>query len=107
MSVLRRAGAERRRLLGDLGAEVIKIEPPSFPDPLRTWGEAELHGHHFFWMVHACNKKAVTLNPRLDAGREVFLDLVECSDVIVENFGRAPWRSGTLAVTFCSNAIRA
>src|SRR6516225_12198365 len=50
------------RLLGDLGAEVIKIEPPGQPDPLRTWGQAELNGHHFFWTVHARNKKAVSLN---------------------------------------------
>ena len=79
------------RLLGDMGAEVIKIEPPGAPDPLRTWGQAELDGHHFFWTVHARNKKAVTLNLREDAGRELFLDLVERSDIIVENF-----RPGTL-----------
>ena len=79
------------RLLGDMGAEVIKIEPPGSPDPLRTWGQAELNGHHFFWTVHARNKKAVTLNLRGAKGREVYLDLVERSDIIVENF-----RPGTL-----------
>ncbi|MDA4107392.1 CaiB/BaiF CoA transferase family protein [Mycolicibacterium holsaticum] len=79
------------RLLGDMGAEVVKIEPPGAPDPLRTWGQAELDGHHFFWTVHARNKKAVTLNLRVPAGRALFLDLVERSDVIVENF-----RPGTL-----------
>ena len=79
------------RLLGDLGAEVIKIEPPGSPDPLRTWGQAELDGHHFFWTVHARNKKAVTLNLRDERGRELFLELVERSDIIVENF-----RPGTL-----------
>jgi formyl-CoA transferase len=79
------------RLLGDMGAEVIKIEPPGAPDPLRTWGQAELDGHHFFWTVHARNKKAVTLDLRAPAGRDLFLDLVERSDIIVENF-----RPGTL-----------
>ncbi|MGV0718042.1 CaiB/BaiF CoA-transferase family protein [Mycolicibacterium sp. XJ662] len=79
------------RLLGDMGAEVIKIEPPGAPDPLRTWGQAELDGHRFFWTVHARNKKAVTLNLRTQAGRALFLELVERSDVIVENF-----RPGTL-----------
>jgi formyl-CoA transferase len=74
------------RLLGDLGAEVIKIEPPGQPDPLRTWGQAELDGYHFFWTVHARNKKAATLNLRGAKGRELFLDLVERSDIIVENF---------------------
>ncbi len=79
------------RLLGDMGAEVIKIEPPGAPDPLRTWGQAEVDGHHFFWTVHARNKKAVTLNLREQRGRELFLDLVQRSDIIVENF-----RPGTL-----------
>ncbi len=79
------------RLLGDMGAEVLKIELPSSPDPLRTWGQAELDGHRFFWTVHARNKKAVTLDLRTGRGRELFLELVEMSDVIVENF-----RPGTL-----------
>ncbi|CAJ1584486.1 CoA transferase [[Mycobacterium] wendilense] len=79
------------RLLGDMGAEVIKIEPPGAPDPLRTWGQAELDGEHFFWTVHARNKKAVTLNLREPQGRELFLELVDNSDIIVENF-----RPGTL-----------
>jgi formyl-CoA transferase len=79
------------RLLGDMGAEVIKVEPPGAPDPLRTWGQAELDGHHFFWTVHARNKKAITLNLREAKGRELFLDLVAKSDIVVENF-----RPGTL-----------
>ena len=79
------------RLLGDMGADVIKIEPPGQPDPLRTWGQAELDGEHFFWTVHARNKKAVTLNLREPRGRGLFLELVEHSDIIVENF-----RPGTL-----------
>jgi formyl-CoA transferase len=74
-----------------MGAEVIKIEPPGAPDPLRTWGQAELDGHHFFWTIHARNKKAATLNLREAKGRELFLDLVDRSDIVVENF-----RPGTL-----------
>ena len=85
------AGPFAGRLLGDMGAEVIKVEPPGAPDPLRTWGQAELDGHHFFWTVHARNKKAVTLNLREERGRELFLELVEKSDIVVENF-----RPGTL-----------
>lgn len=79
------------RLLGDMGAEVLKIELPTSPDPLRTWGQAELDGHRFFWTVHARNKKAVTLDLRTERGRQLFLELVKQSDVIVENF-----RPGTL-----------
>ncbi len=85
------AGPFAGRLLGDMGADVIKIEAPGAPDPLRTWGQAELDGHRFFWTVHARNKKAVTLDLRLPRGRELFLELVEKSDVVVENF-----RPGTL-----------
>ena len=85
------AGPFAGRLLGDMGAEVIKVEPPGAPDPLRTWGQAELDGHHFFWTVHARNKKAVSLDLRRPRGRELFLDLVEKSDIVVENF-----RPGTL-----------
>jgi formyl-CoA transferase len=85
------AGPFAGRLLGDMGADVIKIEAPGAPDPLRTWGQAELDGYHFFWTVHARNKKAVTLDLRKDRGRELFLDLVEKSDIVVENF-----RPGTL-----------
>ncbi|MEB3032108.1 CaiB/BaiF CoA transferase family protein [[Mycobacterium] nativiensis] len=79
------------RLLGDMGAEVIKVELPGKPDPLRTWGQAELDGHHFFWTVHARNKKAVTLDLREGRGRELFLELIEHCDIVVENF-----RPGTL-----------
>jgi formyl-CoA transferase len=85
------AGPFAGRLLGDMGAEVIKVEPPGAPDPLRTWGQAEVDGHHVFWTVHARNKKAVTLNLRAERGRELFLELIEKSDIVVENF-----RPGTL-----------
>jgi len=85
------SGPFAARLLGDMGAEVIKIEPPGSPDPIRTWGQAEVDGHHFFWTVHARNKKCITLNLRTPRGRELFLDLAEKSDIIVENF-----RPGTL-----------
>jgi len=85
------SGPFAARLLGDMGAEVIKIEPPGSPDPIRTWGQAEVDGHHFFWTVHARNKKCVTLNLRTPRGRDLFLDLAERSDIIVENF-----RPGTL-----------
>jgi formyl-CoA transferase len=85
------AGPFAGRLLGDMGAEVIKVEPPGTPDPLRTWGQAELDGHRFLWTVHARNKKAITLDLRHPRGRDLLLDLVEKSDIVVENF-----RPGTL-----------
>lgn len=85
------AGPHAARLLGDMGADVIKIEPPGKPDPIRTWGQAEVDGHRFYWTVHGRNKKAITLDLRSDRGREIFLQLAERADIIVENF-----RPGTL-----------
>lgn len=85
------AGPYAGRLLGDLGADVIKIEAPDRPDPLRTWGQAEQDGYHFFWTVHARNKRCITLDLRVPDGQQVFLDLVAKSDVVIENF-----RPGTL-----------
>ncbi|MCP2192606.1 CaiB/BaiF CoA transferase family protein [Williamsia deligens] len=85
------AGPFGARLLGDMGADVVKIEAPGSPDPLRGWGQAEVDGHRFLWTVYARNKRAVTLDLRAPAGRELFLDLIATTDVVVENF-----RPGTL-----------
>ncbi|MFC9359360.1 CaiB/BaiF CoA transferase family protein [Rhodococcus sp. NPDC057014] len=84
------AGPYCGRLLGDMGADVIKIEAPDRPDPLRDWGQAE-GGHQYFWSVHARNKRCVNLDLRTEAGRRIFLDLVATADVVVESF-----RPGTL-----------
>ncbi|GAA3249940.1 CoA transferase [Pseudonocardia petroleophila] len=85
------AGPFCGRLLADQGADVIKIEAPDRPDPLRDWGQAEVDGHHFFWTVHARNKRCITLDLRSERGRELFLDLVGTADVVLESF-----RPGTL-----------
>lgn len=85
------AGPFTGRLLGDMGAEVIKVEPPDKPDPLRDWGKARYKGRALWWPVLSRNKKCVTLNLRTDKGQQLLLDLVRVSDVLVENF-----RPGTL-----------
>ncbi|OJY40941.1 CoA transferase [Pseudonocardia sp. 73-21] len=85
------AGPFCGRLLADQGADVIKIEAPDRPDPLRDWGQAEVDGHHFFWTVHARNKRCITLDLRSDRGRELLLELVDTADVVLESF-----RPGTL-----------
>ncbi len=85
------AGPFTGRLLGDMGAEVIKIEPPGQPDPLREWGKARYNGRSLWWPVQSRNKKCCTLNLRERRGQELLLKLVERSDVLVENF-----RPGTL-----------
>jgi crotonobetainyl-CoA:carnitine CoA-transferase CaiB-like acyl-CoA transferase len=72
------------RVLADLGAEVIKIEPPGSGDPVRKWGKAR-DGHAYWWSVHGRNKKCITLNLRSDEGRTVLEDLLSKSDALVEN----------------------
>ena len=85
------AGPFAGRLLGDMGAEVIKVEPPGKPDPLRDWGHARYENHSLWWPVQSRNKKCVTLNLREPQGQELLLELVRVSDVVSENF-----RPGTL-----------
>jgi len=79
------AGPFCSRILGEFGAEVIKIEAPDGGDPLRTW--RKLHqGTSLWWAVQARNKKSVTANLRLEAGQEVVRRLVREADIVVENF---------------------
>lgn len=85
------AGPFAGRLLGDMGAEVIKVEPPGKPDPLRDWGHARYGNHSLWWPVQSRNKKCVTLNLREPRGQELLLELVRVTDVVTENF-----RPGTL-----------
>ena len=85
------AGPFTGRLLGDMGAEIIKVEPPGQPDPLREWGQARYHGRSLWWPVQSRNKKCVTLNLRGAEGQALMIELAKRSDVVVENF-----RPGTL-----------
>jgi formyl-CoA transferase len=85
------AGPFTGRLLGDLGAEIIKVEAPGQPDPIRDWGKARYHGRSLWWPVQSRNKKCITLNLREEKGQDLLLRLVEQADVVTENF-----RPGTL-----------
>ena len=77
-------------LLGDYGAEVIKLEHPTRPDPARGHGPAK-DGVGLWFKTLARNKRLATLDLSKPAGRDVFLRLAERSDVVIENF-----RPGTL-----------
>jgi crotonobetainyl-CoA:carnitine CoA-transferase CaiB-like acyl-CoA transferase len=72
-------------LLGDFGAEVIKVELPGSGDFMRTIGPFE-QGHSLWWAVEGRNKKSVTLDLRVPRGQELFRALVAKADVVVENF---------------------
>jgi crotonobetainyl-CoA:carnitine CoA-transferase CaiB-like acyl-CoA transferase len=71
-------------LLGDFGADVVKIEHPS-GDPARSHG-ANKNGHGLWWKVISRNKRCVTLNLSTPEGQQILRDLVADADVLVENF---------------------
>lgn len=73
-------------LLGDLGAEVIKIEIPKTGDDTRQWGPPFIHGESAYFLCINRNKKSVTLDLSKAEGREIIYNLAEKSDVLLENF---------------------
>lgn len=81
------AGPYCGQLMGDHGAEIIKIEPPKVGDAMRSWGQ----GIPLWFSVVGRNKKSITLNLREKEGQEIVKKLVEKSDFLLENF-----RPGTL-----------
>ena len=82
------AGPFCGQLMGDMGADVIKIEQPGEGDPMRQWGQGAKPA---WWRVIARNKRSVALNLRLPRGQEIARDLIGQADILVENF-----RPGTL-----------
>ncbi len=85
------AGPFCGQLMGDFGAEVIKLEPPGQGDPMREWGREKAHGMSLWWPVVARNKKSVTLNLREAEGQAIAKDLIAKADFVLENF-----RPGTM-----------
>ncbi|MEV0585422.1 CoA transferase [Nonomuraea sp. NPDC050310] len=85
------AGPFCGQLLGDFGAEVIKVEDPAEGDPMRQWGREKPYGKSLWWPVVARNKKSVTCDLRTAEGQDLVRRLVAESDVLLENF-----RPGTL-----------
>jgi succinyl-CoA:(S)-malate CoA-transferase subunit A len=79
-------------ILGEFGAEVLKVEHPVAGDPMRRFGRAtKRHDATLAWLSEARNKKSVTIDLRKPRGVELFIKLVSKSDVLIENF-----RPGTL-----------
>jgi crotonobetainyl-CoA:carnitine CoA-transferase CaiB-like acyl-CoA transferase len=77
------AGPFCGQLLGDMGAEVIKVEPPHQGDPMRNWGHGE---HKLWWEVVGRNKRAVSANLRIPEGQEIVRKLIVHADILIENF---------------------
>ena len=79
------AGPFASKMLGEFGADVIKVEPPETGDPLRTW--RMLHdGTSVWWAAHARNKRSITLNLREPEGQDVIRQLAKDADIMIENF---------------------
>lgn len=82
------AGPFCGQLFADMGADVIKVEPPGKGDPMRVWGR---DGYPMWWTVCARNKRCITLDLRSEEGQAIIRDLVKEADFVLENF-----RPGTM-----------
>ena len=80
------AGPFCGQILGDFGAEVIKIEDPRKGDPMRQWGRSLPQGLSPWWPVIGRNKKSVGLDLRQPEGQEIARSLIAKADVVIENF---------------------
>jgi len=84
------AGPFASKLLGEFGADVIKIEPPGTGDPLRKWRVLK-DDTSLWWHVQTRNKRSLALDLRSEEGQEIVRRLVDEADIVIENF-----RPGTL-----------
>lgn len=82
------AGPFCGQLLGDMGADVVKIEPPGAGDPMRAWGRGD---YQLWWDIIARNKRSVSIDLRQEEGQELARRLIAKADILIENF-----RPGTL-----------
>ncbi|MET0546134.1 MAG: CoA transferase [Caulobacterales bacterium] len=82
------AGPFCGQLLGDMGADVIKIESPGAGDPMRTWGKSDPSA---WWQIIGRNKRSVTIDLRKADGQDLARQLIAKADILIENF-----RPGTL-----------
>ncbi len=85
------AGPYVGTLLGDFGADIVKIEAPPAGDAMRDWGRLRHNDRSLWWSILARNKRSVTLNLREPKGQEIAMRLCEGADVVLENF-----RPGTM-----------
>lgn len=84
------AGPYATMILGDLGADIIKVEMPDIGDDARHFGPY-LNGESAYFMSLNRNKRSITLNLKTEKGKEILIELIKQCDVIAENF-----RPGTM-----------
>ena len=85
------AGPLCTMMLGDMGADVIKVEPPGTGDDTRTWGPPFVGSEAAYFLGLNRNKRSLTLNMAVKPGQDILAALIRKSDVLVENF-----KAGTL-----------
>ncbi|MDW7674360.1 MAG: CaiB/BaiF CoA-transferase family protein [Bacillota bacterium] len=79
------AGPFAGSLLADYGADVIKIELPNVGDPFREFMPTH-NGESLRWSTMARNKRCISLDLRVNKGKEIFLELLKTADIVIENF---------------------
>jgi crotonobetainyl-CoA:carnitine CoA-transferase CaiB-like acyl-CoA transferase len=80
------AGPYCSMILGDLGAEVVKVERPKTGDGSRQWGPPFIHGESAYFLSINRNKKSMTINLRTEKGREIVRKMASTYDVFIENY---------------------
>ena len=80
------AGPSCAMMLGDMGAEVIKVERPGSGDDTRHWGPPFLGGESAYYLCCNRNKKSLTLNLKHEQGTAIAQELARSSDILIENF---------------------
>ena len=86
------AGPTCAMMLGDMGADVIKVEPPTHGDDTRGWGPPFAGGESAYFLGANRNKRSMTLNMAVPAGQKLLAGLIEKVDIVIDNF-----KLGTLA----------
>src|SRR5919109_3220462 len=80
------AGPYCTMMLGDMGADVIKIEQPGKGDDTRAWGQPFIDGESAYYLCVNGNKRSITLDLKVEAARQILWQLISSADVVVENF---------------------
>ena len=80
------AGPVTGQILGDLGADVIKVEQPNIGDESRRFSPPDWDGESCYFLSSNRNKRSITLDLKSEKGRQIVYELVKKSDVLVENF---------------------
>src|SRR3546814_12388090 len=94
------AGLFCGQLLGDMGAEIVKLEAPVTGDQMRNWGQGDKPS---WWRVIARNKYSVAVDLRSEEGQALARELIAKADILIENFRSEERRVGKECVSTCSS----